>query len=345
MRSGIALVKCVKVSKWEAQKLKEKLVEHDNLNRNYRTASEDGFVFFPVKRKFEGKRIIERKLLRTNRKVESLKEALSRVLSKKQVEKVVKSFDVLGELAVVEIPESLREYEKTIGNAVMKVHGNVRTVAAKRGPMEGEFRVRKLEVIAGEKRTETEYKESGCVFHLDPAKVYFSPRLSFERERTAGLVRKNENVMVMFAGVGPFPIVISKRNPGAIVVAVELNPSAFEYMVKNIKSNKVDKRVTPVFGDVRVVLPELFSGWADRVLMPLPKGAEEFMDVALVASKKNAVIHTYCFSKTGEEKATADKILKKIKGLKRKAEIMGLRTVRPFAPHVDQIVIDFKIKN
>jgi tRNA (guanine37-N1)-methyltransferase len=341
---GVELTKCVKIEKEKAQKVKDELIDTGLLDRGYKPDSSSEFVFFPVKGKMDGCALFEKKLKKINRKPNSLTEALAGVLKPDEIGAVVTSFDVLGELAIVEIPGGLVKKRKEIGEAVMEVHKNVRTVAAKMGPMEGKFRVRKLEVIAGKKKTETVYRESGCSFLLDPAKVYFSPRLSFERERIAGLIKPGERVLVMFAGVGPFAVVASKRNPLAEISAIELNPAAFEYMVKNIKLNRLEGRVNPVFGDVREVVPVLFEGWADRVLMPLPKGAEEFLDVALEAAKKGAVIHVYCFARVGEEKKKANEIARRIGELGRKARLLNFRTVRPFAPHVDQIAVDVLVE-
>ncbi len=340
---GAELVKCVKIEKEKAQKVKNELIDAGLLDRGYKPDSSGEFVFFPVKGKMKGCALFEKKLKKINRKPNSLTEALAGVLKPGEIEAVVTSFDVLGELAIVEIPGELERKKKEIGEAVMKVHKNVRTVATKMGPMEGEFRVRKLEVIAGKKKTETIYRESGCSFLLDPAKVYFSPRLSFERERIAGLIKPGERVLVMFAGVGPFAIVASKRNPLAEISAIELNPAAFDYMVKNIKLNRLEGRVNPVFGDVREVVPILFEGWADRVLMPLPKGAEEFLDVALKAAKKGAVIHVYTFTKVDDEKKKANEVVEKIRRFGRKTKLLNFRTVRPFAPHVDQIAVDIEV--
>ncbi|MFH0817036.1 MAG: class I SAM-dependent methyltransferase family protein [Candidatus Micrarchaeota archaeon] len=334
------MAKSIKVPKKKAQETKNRLLDSGSLDRNFKPETTDEFVYFPVKGEVEGFELVERKLLKLKKKPNSLTEALEGILEPGEIEKVVTSFDLLGELAIVEIPEKLEKKKNEIGKAVMDVHRSVRTVAMKKGPMEGEFRVRKLEVIAGENKTETTYRESGCMLLLDPAKVYFSPRLSFERERIAGLVKDGERVLVMFAGVGPFPIVIAKKKPGAVVAAIELNPAAFGYMVGNIKKNKLEEKITPVFGDVREVVPELFRNWADRVLMPLPKGAEEFLDTALVAAKFGAVIHVYTFTRAGEEEKKAEEVVAKIKELGRKAELLSFRTVRPFAPHVDQISVD-----
>jgi tRNA (guanine37-N1)-methyltransferase len=339
------MAKCIKVEKKIAQKTKNLLIDKGLLDREHAPVTSGEHVYFPVTGKVDGFEILEKKLEKLSLKPNSLSVALAGVLSPSEIADVVTSFDLLGGLAIVEIPEGLLKKKKEIGEAIMRVHKIVRTVAMKKGPMEGEFRVRKLEVVAGEDKTETIYKESGCSFLLDPAKVYFSPRLSFERERTAGLVgkQKDENVLVMFAGVGPFAIVISKKNPKATVAGVELNPDAFEYMVKNIKINKLEGKVIPVFGDVRDAVPLLFSEWADRVLMPLPKGAEDFLDVALKGVKKGGIVHVYTFAKVGEEAQRSEEIALNATKLGRKATVLSYRTVRPFAPHVDQISVDLLV--
>ncbi|MBI5635945.1 hypothetical protein HY993_03205, partial [Candidatus Micrarchaeota archaeon] len=126
-------------------------------------------------------------------------------LSRKELSLVVTSFDLIGDVAILEIPEELVKKQKIIGQALLNVHHNVKSVVKKASAMQGEYRVRKLAHLAGRKKTETTYRESKCQLLFDPAKVYFSVRLSHERERIAGLVKKNERILALFAGVGPFP--------------------------------------------------------------------------------------------------------------------------------------------
>src|SRR5262249_55187053 len=154
------------------------------------------------------------------------------------------------------------------------VHKNLRTVLKKLGPMEGEYRVRRVKPIAGEERTETIYKENGVLMKLDVSKVYFSVRLSSERKRIAELVMPNERVRVLFAGVGPFALAIAKRRPEAEVVAVEINPEAVRYMRENIALNKI-RNMEALESDARSLDLRALGRKFDRVVMPLPKSAHE----------------------------------------------------------------------
>jgi len=209
---------------------------------------------------------------------------------------VPRSFDVIGSrgkaVAIIEVPSELEPYGTELGAAIMRVQGNVASVLSKGTERMGEYRIRDMKLLAGDSNTEVIHRESNCSFRVDPAKAYFSPRESTERERVSALVTPGERVLVMFSGVGPFPICIAKRQPSAYCVAVELNPDAHEYCVQNIALNKVGERVRAILGDVREVCPMLGEAF-DRVLMPLPKGAYKFLDVALPMVKPGGILQFY----------------------------------------------------
>ena len=86
--------------------------------------------------------------------------------------------------------------------------------------------MRDYELIGGSGNTETVHREYGCVYNLDISKVYFSPRLSYEHYRVASQVQEEEIVIDMFAGVGPFSILIAKNHEHVKVYAIDLNPEA-----------------------------------------------------------------------------------------------------------------------
>lgn len=98
------------------------------------------------------------------------------------------------------------------------------------------------------------------------------PRESTERMRIAKQVKPGEFIMLMFAGVCPYGIVIAKHQPKIKkIVAIEINPIAYKYMVENIKLNKLEDKIIPVLGDVKDKA-KYWYGMCDRVIMPLPKG-------------------------------------------------------------------------
>jgi tRNA (guanine37-N1)-methyltransferase len=212
------------------------------------------------------------------------------------------SFDIIGSrdkaVAVVEIPEG--PGKKAVAEAVMSQHKNVRSVFLKASERKGIYRLRALKLIAGSKNSEVIHIEYGCRLLLDPCKVYFSPREGSERMRLAETVRPGETVMVFFAGVGSFPIVISRKSMANRIVGIELNPVAVGYFRKNIKLNKTEN-ILVVEGDVKEKAPN-FYGSCTRVIMPLPESAIDYLEYAIKCLKKNGVIHLYCFSKEDEIK-------------------------------------------
>lgn len=339
------MTKCIKVNKNEAEGIRRELISLNLLDNDYAPKAEADGICFPVRGKFKGFKLLEVSLEKRAPRVFSLEEDLKGKLAAQELGLVVKSFDVIGSIAIIEIPRELLKKEKLIAESIMNVHRSVKSVYKKLGPMEGVYRTRKLKFLAGERKTETEYMENGCKFRLDVSKVYFTPRLSFERNRIAEQVKPGERILAMFAGVGPFPIVIAKMQPKVKIQAVELNPDAFRYMEENIRINRMQEVITPLLGDVKEVIPRKFAGWADRILMPLPKDAEKFLAEAFLAAKKNCIIHFYQFASEKQPFDEAEKLIAYealISG--RKEEIIARRVVRPFAPGVVQVVLDFIVK-
>ncbi|MBI4399219.1 class I SAM-dependent methyltransferase family protein [Candidatus Micrarchaeota archaeon] len=335
---------CVKIPKKHAQETREKLISLDLIDLFHKPKAIGNFVYFPVVTKPKNYKTTFAQLTKRDLKPNNLKEALKNSLNDKEIEHLTSSFDIIGDIAILEVADELKKKEETIAKAITEVNKSIKVVLAKEGKREGVFRLRKLRHIFGEKRTVTVHKENNCRFKLDVAKAYFSPRLVFERSRIAGLIKSGETVVVMFAGVGPFAIILAKNNPSSNVFAIELNPHAFRYMKDNVSLNKCTN-VTPVFGDVKKLVPNKFINFADRVLMPLPKGAEAFLKEAFLAAKKNCIIHLYTFANERDPFSKAiEKIKKEAKRMKRKVKIINKRAVKPYAPYIVQIVIDFLVK-
>jgi len=256
-----------------------------------------------------------------------------------------RAFDVIGDIAVVKLPESLLPKKHLIGEALMRVHRHVRTVLLQVGPVGGEFRTRELEVVAGEPRTETTHREGGCAFKVDLAKAYFSPRLAHERARIAGLVEPGEVVINLFAGVGCYSIIIAKHSRAARVYSVDKNPVAFEYMCENIRVNKVGYRVVPILGDAKEAVEKRLAGQADRVLMPLPELAREFFEVALKALKpEGGIVHLYDF---GQEPDVFGPSLEFARARAASSgfgvDLLSARKVRSYATRCYHVVFDLAI--
>jgi tRNA (guanine37-N1)-methyltransferase len=273
----------------------------------------------------------------------ALKELLAEKLTKEELNKLKKSFDIIGSVAIIEIPEELEPDEKVIAEAIMKTHPSVETVCKKLDERKGSYRLRKIKPILG-KGTETVHTEYGCRFRLDVKKVYFSPRELTERQRIAGLVKPGETILVMFAGVGPYPIQIAKKSPDVKIYAVEINKKAYEYMNENVKLNKVQNLIETILGDVRDSCRHLY-GKCDRVVMPLPLEGYKYLPIALKCIKPNGVIHFYSTGHESEPFKEAETILKKAcEDMKIKCEILERTKVLPYAPRIWKICLDVKVK-
>jgi len=270
---------------------------------------------------------------------------LTKSLHPQELNLVFKSYDVVGDIAVIRVPETLKSKSQIVAEAIMQAHKNVRTVLLQTSPVSGDFRLRQIEWVAGERKTTTVHKEFGCLFEVDLERCYFSPRLSFERRRVASLVQPHEIVVNMFAGVGCFSILMARHSKVERVFSIDVNPFAFDFMLKNVRLNRVQNKVVPALGDAKKIVKEQLSQVADRVLMPLPEKAYEYLDYALMALKLGGGwIHYYDFVHAGKGEnpveKVRDKVTAKLNESNVKSEVSFGRVVRATGPYWFQVVVD-----
>jgi tRNA (guanine37-N1)-methyltransferase len=154
-------------------------------------------------------------------------------------------------------------------------------------------------------------------------------------------------VVDLFAGVGPFAVLIARNCKDAKVYAVDINPEAVDLLKKNARFNRVENRVYPIVGDARQVVNEKLSGLAERVIMNLPETASEFIDVACKAVKPSGgVVHFYGFIRLPE---TLEDLKRRFSEAVEKSgrKVVGFqyaKTVRATAPYEYQAVLDAEIR-
>ncbi len=273
----------------------------------------------------------------------TIEDTLAGLLPSDLLASLPKALDVVGDIAIIEIPMELREHEKWIGEAVLKTHRNVKTVLSKAGAITGTYRVRGFKIIAGEPRTFTVHKEYGCRYQVDVAKAYFSPRLSHEHERVASLVGEDETVVDMFAGVGPFSVLIGKKHPSVKVYALDINPEALVFLKKNVLLNRVQDNVFPLLGDARQIVRDRLAGVADRVIMNLPESAIEFVRASCATLKPNGgVLHFYGFVRLPNSmEAFRNCFAAEVEKAGRRVErFLSVKAVRETGPYEQQVVLD-----
>src|SRR5215211_6217924 len=275
-----------------------------------------------------------------------LKNMLSNILSSDEVSQVYSAFDQIGDIVIIKIPDNLMPKKKLIADIILAHVKTAKVVFAQVSPVKGDYRVRNLEFVAGENRTVTEYKEHGCRFRVDVAKTYFSPRLSTERLRIANMVGEGEIIVNMFAGVGTYSVLMARMNKTCKVYSIDSNAVAAELCEANAKLNKVQDRVVSIHGDAGKVIKDELAGQADRVLMPLPERAKEFVDSAVLAlKKKDGVVHYFAHIKADGKKASQELGLAEAHDAFQKYDhkILGIRVVREVGPQIYQIVADVSV--
>jgi len=241
-------------------------------------------------------------IITTQRFVESprpprnLVEAVNSQIPLNLLEYLPRSYDIIGDIAIVDLAEPIQPFATTIGKAIQQINPHIRLVVRKLGVVSGTYRIRNLEILVGTGCTETEHREYSCRYVLDLSTVYFNPRLSSERMRVAKQVRFDETVVDMFAGVGPFSILIAKMHSNARVYACDINPAAVKYLKQNIILNRLEDRVMPIFGDAGKLGQEEVGSQADRVIMNLPSKAETYLPAALNLLGAEGTIHYYTFA-------------------------------------------------
>ena len=347
---------CIQVPLHLGERVRIHLVKEDLLDDMFPIGKHDDLLCFPLKHPLsdaaqkalklvtDNYTLVMKDLTPVDRKPQNLAAALRGKLPDHLLDVIPHSFDIIGDIAVVELDSSLEKYEKLISESIMTVNSRIKTVYAKEGGVEGVYRVRPLRHIAGKPQTMTIHREYGLRLAVDVTKTYFSPRLSTEHDRIANLVQPNEVVVDMFTGVGPFALLIAKRQR-VKVYAIDVNEAAIQCLQKSFELNQLHGEVVALAGDARKVIGQFLQGEADRVIMNLPHSAIEFIDSAIQALKPTGgVVHFYSITSDTQPLDTIIKtVVRRIVQCNRSAEVIFSRTVRPAAPHEFQVVIDLQV--
>lgn len=257
-----------------------------------------------------------------------------------------RGYDVLGNIAIIKFPKDVKlKDKKQFANKLLKENKSVKTVLEKKGKFKGRLRKMKTGYISGIRTKEVLYKENRCIFRFNVDRVYFSPRLSNERKEIAETVGKEENVLVMFAGVSPYSIVIAKNSKAKRVVSVEINREANKYAKLNVELNKLKKRVELISGDIKKVSKNLKEKF-NVIVMPRPQLKETFLKEAFFLSKtgkRGTRIYYYDFCKIDETFSIVEKVKKEAKKARKKIKILKVKSAGEIAPYKIRVRVDFRV--
>lgn len=251
--------------------------------------------------------------------------------------------DIVGDIAILKFPRrTLWLIKKLKARKFLKQHKTIKTVLEKTKGFSGELRIPTTKHLAGLKTKIAHYKENDCIFKFNVDETYFSPRLSNERkiisDEVVKLTRDKSKILVLFAGVAPYPIVIAKKikqkNINAHIYSNELNKKANKYAKKNISLNKVQNYITLIPGDAnKIKSKEKY----DIILMPRPNLSDTFLKTALKLSKKNTTIFYHGFG-------TKEEVLNEIKkDTKNKIRKIKIRKAGDIGAHKFRWQAQFKV--
>ncbi len=347
---------CIQVDQRFGEQLRVLLVEQQLLELNFPITKEENTLIFPLRRtptkrelmklqETTGKlRLVEKELDAVQRKPSDLTAALQGKVPEDLLDTLPHSLDIIGEIAIVELNETLVPYEILIGEAIMVVNSRITTVYAKAGSIKGMRRLRSLRLIAGKDQRTTVHTEFGIKLAIDVTQTYFSPRLSTEHDRVSRQVQPNEVIVDMFTGVGPFALLAAKRHR-VRVYAIDINKQAIQCLRKSLELNRLVGEVIPLVGDARVIIQDQLRQTADRIIMNLPHNTFEYLDAGLQALKpEGGVIHYYgVTTETLPPDMLRSNVLHRLADLGREGKILKFRIVRPAAPHEDHVVLDIQV--
>jgi len=268
------------------------------------------------------------------------------------IKRAVVGYDIIGNIAIVKFSDKISNKEKIQeAKKIMLQHNNIKTVLEKTEKIKGKLRTYKTRYIIGKNTKETIHKENGCLFKLDVEKCYFSPRLGNERIQISNKIKemkksRKKNILVLFAGVAPYPIVIAKNNIWSKIYSIELNRIASKYAEENVKLNKTNN-VKIIQGDVKqiknIITKHKIPNKYEIIVMPRAQLKETFLKEALSVSKKGTIIYYYDFCQEKEIWERVKEIEKEIKKYKKKISIPKVKNAGEIAPYKSRYMIEFEI--
>ncbi len=333
-------MKCVKVPLKQLNDTRINLMEKGLMSMEYRIKACDDFGYIPITEDIDDYTIVDIELEPMKKVPHNFSELLEDELTHDEIENLRTSFDTIGDVVILEIPENLESKKQIIGDAALEFTKR-KAIYMKKSAIKGTTRVRDLEFLSGVDDSITIHKEHGARLKLDVRQVYFSPRLATERKRVMESVNDGERILDMFCGIGPYPIVIAK-NKNVDITAVDINKYAIKYLDENIKLNKLKGNITTYCGDVREV-SESFKTKFDRIIMNLPGLAYTFLDVSVDLIEDGGIINYYEFSDSYE--TGIKRLENECSKAGKQAEIINCRKVKSTSPGEWHMAIDGKINS
>ena len=253
-------------------------------------------------------------------------------------------YDILGNIAIIKGEKKTKEQLLSEAKELLK-RGSIKTILRRATNVSGRLRTIKTKHLLGKKTLIAEHKENGITLKFNVETCYFSPRLSNERKLISEKINANDKVLVMFAGVGVYPIVIYKYTKPEKIVGVELGRECCKFFSENLLINKIPEgKIDVIQGDVKRKVNEGL-GKFDVVIMARPNLKETFLKYGLLASRKGTKLYYYGFCKDDSVSAMVGVLESEAKELKRKIKIVRTVPAGEIAPYKHRFRVEIEVMN
>ncbi|MEO2154754.1 MAG: hypothetical protein ABGW69_03000, partial [Nanoarchaeota archaeon] len=151
------------------------------------------------------------------------------------------------------------------------------------------------------------------------------------------LFKSKEKNIVFYCHINDFPLEGQELGKGIIPIEKVLPFVEFGIIEVNSKNELKGLEMKESFKYLFNLLK------FDRIIMPLPKGSENFLDLAFKNIKNGGIIHWYQFIKEEEIEKAINFAKEEAKKQNKEVEVLKVRKVGQIAPRTYRVRIDLKI--
>jgi len=278
---------------------------------------------------------------------DNFKEELREILSDEELSVLPRGFQTIGRVIIIKLNPLLLEKKILIAKKYMDLLPSTKSVYLNTGKIKGKYRTPENVVfLVGEDNPIVEHKEHGVIYRFDFTKIMFSMGNLNERKFLETLVKENEVIVDMFAGIGYFSLPIARHSKPKIIYSIELNLESFKFLTENIKINRLDDTIVPINGDSKIEVIKLSKSGvrADRVIMGVFPAPKDFIKEALTLIKESGTTFHYEGVAMKEDYLNLFNEFKEIaEASNYKCELLSKRFVKSYGPHLYHIVVDILV--
>ena len=278
---------------------------------------------------------------------ELLQDRLKHKLNAEELQVLPTGFQTIGDKAILTLRPELLGYKDDIAHELLDLFKTIKGVYLKTGAIFGDYRKPQIEFILGEDCPEIIHREHGIAYKFDITKIMFSKGNINERARIANLVKPNEIIFDLFAGIGYFSLPIGRTGKPQKIYAFEWNPDTYYYLLENIELNQINKEreiIVPILGDSKLEALKI-SEKADRVIMGILPAPKNHIDTVFQIIKEQAVVHYEGLLNENEtEQSLLTDFELKAKIYNRKINLIKTNYVKSYGPKVYHVTLDLIIE-